>query len=179
MKDLTETVESCRRVMEGRAVVVDELKVKLPSGRITTREVVRHRGAAVVLARRTDGLFVLERQYRAAVGETLLETIAGGIEPGEKPEDAARRELLEESGYEATSLTFLGSYVMCPGTSEERHFIYLAEVPDHPGDQQFDYDENLEVVLLSAEDIEQKLASGELHDGKTALAWFLYLRHHA
>lgn len=176
MSDLTERIISSRRMVQGRAVTVDELQVALPDGRLTTREVIRHRGAAVVLARREDGLFVLERQYRVAVGETLLEAIAGGIEVAEQPDVAAKRELLEESGYEAKSLTYLGSFVMCPGTSEERHHIYFAEVSNTSQKQHFDHDENLEICLLSDQEIWEKISNGELHDGKTLLAWFLYQR---
>lgn len=60
---------------------------------------MRHRGAAVVLGERPDGRYVWVRQYRRAVSETLLEAVAGCLEPGEAPEACARREMEEESGY--------------------------------------------------------------------------------
>ena len=71
MKDLTEKTLAMRRGFEGRALTLDIIDVELPGGRRTTREVIRHRGAAVILARRPDGTFIFVRQYRKAVERTL------------------------------------------------------------------------------------------------------------
>ncbi len=176
MRDLTERIESARRVFEGRAVVVDELQIVLPDGRRTSREVLRHRGAAVMLAERSDGLFVFIRQYRMAVQEALLEVPAGCLEVGEEPAVGAARELLEETGYRAESLELLASVLPCPGTSEERHHLFYARVGVEPVELSPDSDENLEPVLMSSQEIEAAIASGELHDGKSLLAWLLYKR---
>ena len=75
--DLTERTLGVKRVFEGRALTIDVAEIELPNGRRSTREIVRHRGAAVILGQRPDGKFVLIRQYRRAIEETLLEIVAG------------------------------------------------------------------------------------------------------
>ncbi len=98
MIDLTEKTISMERVFEGRALTIDVAGIELPDGRRSIREIVRHRGAAVILGERPDGSWVLIYQYRRAVEETLLEVVAGCLEEGESIEDCARREMEEESG---------------------------------------------------------------------------------
>lgn len=175
MKDLTEKTLAMRRGFEGRALTVDILDVELPGGRRTTREVVRHRGAAVILARRPDGTFIFVRQYRKAVERTLLEVSAGCIEPGEPVDACAVRELAEETGYRAIHIEKLGVIVPCAGYSEELLHLYFAEVGQAPESQNLDSDENLEPVVLSAEEIARMIASGEICDGKSIAIWHLYL----
>lgn len=106
--NLTEKTLGTRRVFEGRALVIDVVDIELPDGRRSIREIVRHRGAAVVLGQRPDGCYVLVRQYRKAIEQALLEVVAGGLEEGEDPDTAARREMEEESGYEVISLKKIG-----------------------------------------------------------------------
>ncbi len=95
---MEEKTLATRRVFEGRALTVEVLDIAMPDGRRTTREVLRHSGAVCILAELPDGRFVLVRQYRKAVERTLLECVAGCMEPGETPEEAARREKRAESG---------------------------------------------------------------------------------
>ena len=83
--NLTEKTLGTRRVFEGRALVIDVVDIELPDGRRSIREIVRHRGAAVVLGQRPDGCYVLVRQYRKAIEQALLEVVAGGLEEGEDP----------------------------------------------------------------------------------------------
>lgn len=176
MRDLTETTVGVQRVFSGRALTIDVVDVALPDGRLSRREIVRHRGASVVLAERPDGRFVFVRQYRRAIEETLLEIVAGCLEPDEAPEVCARRELEEESGYIASELTSLGAIVPCPGYTEERLHLFHACVGMEPGAQAPDSDENLEPVLLTEAEVEAAIDSGELHDGKSLTAWFLWRR---
>lgn len=178
MKDLTEKTLAMRRGFEGRALTLDIIDVELPGGRRTTREVIRHRGAAVILARRPDGTFIFVRQYRKAVERTLLEVSAGCIEPGEPVDTCAVRELAEETGYRALSIEKLGVIVPCAGYSEELLHLYFAEVAQEPESQNLDSDENLEPILLSAEEIDRKIASGEICDGKSIAIWHLYLNRY-
>lgn len=118
------------------SVVVDT--IRLPGGRVTKREYIRHPGAAAVVAIE-DGSVLLVRQNRHAVGEDLLEIPAGKLDvPGESPVDCARRELTEETGYEAGSLAPLGAFWTSPGLTDERCHLFLATglvpegpVPDH------------------------------------------------
>lgn len=173
---MTERTLASRTVFQGRALRLDVVDVELPDGRRSVREIVRHPGAVVVLARRTDGRFVLVRQYRKAIEEVLLEVVAGTLEPGEDPASAARRELAEESGYAANTLEFLGVIVPCPGYSEERLHLFFAEVDASPGSLSPDDDEQLATVVMSAHEIDAAIAAGALKDAKSLAIWSLAQR---
>jgi ADP-ribose pyrophosphatase len=171
--EMTERTVATRTVFAGRVLQLDVLDVALPDGRRSTREIVRHRGAVVVLAERPDGCFVLVRQYRKALDETLLEMVAGGLEPGEAPETAARRELEEESGYVVETLRPLGTIVSCPGYSEERLHLFHACVGLQPGGTRPDFDEHLATVVMSRAEIEAAIEAGVLKDAKSLAIWYL------
>ncbi len=176
MRDLTEKTLGCQRAFEGRALTIDIVDIEMPNGRRSKREIIRHRGAVVVLGRRPDGRFILVRQYRRAIEQTLLEVVAGGVEIGENPDDAARREMVEESGYLVKSLTKLGVTVAIPGTSEEMHHHYFAELAAEPQEQDPDFDENLEPIAMTAEEIEAAIDTGALFDAKSIVIWYLWRR---
>lgn len=170
---MTEKTLSTRTVFQGRALQIDVLDVELPGGRRSTREIVRHPGAVVVLAERPDSCFVLVRQYRKAVEEVLLEMVAGTLEPGEDPAAAARRELAEESGYVAESIRPLGVIVPCPGYSAERLHCFHAHVGAQPGATRPDFDEQVAPVILTRAEIEAAIAGGELKDAKSIAIWHM------
>ena len=174
--NLTEKTLGMRRVFEGRALTIDVADIELPDGRRSTREIVRHRGAAVILGQRPDGCYVLVRQYRKAVEQALLEVVAGCLEEGEDPDEAARREMAEESGYDVISLRKIGVIVPCPGYSEERLHLYYAGLAQEPSGQRPDPDENLEPVVMTAEALDAALDAGELIDGKSITIWLLWRR---
>ncbi|MEI7899302.1 MAG: NUDIX hydrolase [bacterium] len=174
--DLTEKTLGVKRVFQGRALTIDVAEIEMPDGRRSTREIVRHRGAAVILGQRPDGKFVLIRQYRRSIEQTLLEMVAGGLEEGEPAEEGARREMEEESGYAVQALEKIGVIVPCPGYSEERLHLYYARLSQEPAAQQPDFDENLEPAVMTAEEIEAALDSGELIDGKSIALWLLWRR---
>lgn len=173
---MTEKTLSSERIFEGRALTIDVLQIELPDGRRSTREVLRHRGAVCILAQRPDGRFVLVRQYRKAVERTLLECVAGCLEENESPESAALRETREESGYEVDTLVSLGRTLPAPGYCDEVHHHYYARLKPAAGALQLDSDENLEPVLMTAEEINAAIDSGEIDDGKTVILWELYRR---
>jgi ADP-ribose pyrophosphatase len=174
--DLTERTLGVKRVFQGRALTIDVAEIELPDGRRSTREIVRHRGAAVILGQRPDGAFVLVRQYRRAIEQTLLEVVAGCLEEGEPAEACARREMEEESGYAVQSLEKIGVIVPCPGYSEEWLHLYYARLSQEPDAQRPDFDENLEPVVMTAEEIDAALDSGELVDGKSIAIWLMWRR---
>ena len=177
--DLTERTLGVKRVFEGRALTIDVAEIELPDGRRSTREIVRHRGAAVILGQRPDGRFVLIRQYRRAVEAALLEMVAGCLEAGESPDACARREMEEESGYTVETLEKYGVIVPCPGYSEERLHLYFARVSSAPRPQRPDFDENLDPVVMTAEEIDAALDAGELIDGKSIALWLMWRRRQA
>ena len=170
---MIERTLATRTVFAGRALQIDVLDIELPDGRRSVREIVRHRGAVVVLAERPDGTFVLVRQFRRAVNEILLEFVAGSLEPGEAPELAARREMEEESGYVVESMRPLGVITPCPGYSEERLHLYAAQVGLKPGATRPDFDENVPPGVMTRGDIADAIDRGELKDAKSLAIWYL------
>jgi ADP-ribose pyrophosphatase len=163
-----------RTVYRGHIVRVEEWRLRLGSGRTVTREVVRHPGAVVVLPRLPDGRFILVRQFRLAVGHTLLEAVAGTLKPGERPERCAARELREESGFAAARLVRLGKVYPVPGYgSEVMHFFFADLQPGHSPLPQ-DEDENVTAVALTKRELERRIRTGEVRDAKTLAIWLLY-----
>ena len=145
-------------------------RIRLPNGRETTREIVRHPGAAAVVPVR-DGEVLLVRQNRHAVGSDLLEIPAGKLDvPGEEPADCARRELREETGFEAGVLESLGVFYSSAGFTDERFHLYLATgleqvgpVPEHDGG------EPITSEWLRLDAAVDAVIRGEILDAKTAL----------
>ena len=151
-------------------------RIRLPNGREATREFVRHPGAAAVVPLK-DGAVLLVRQNRHAVGSDLLEIPAGKLDvPGEAPADCARRELREETGYEAGVLEALGAFYSSPGFTDERYHLYLATgleqvgpAPDHDGG------EPISAEWLRLDAALNAVNTGEIVDAKTALGLLLAL----
>ncbi len=176
---MEEKTLATRRIFEGRALTIDILDIQMPDGRKTTREVLRHRGAVCILGELPDGRFMIVRQYRKAVERTLLECVAGCMEPGETPEEAARRETREESGHEVLALTPLGRSLPAPGYCDEVHYHFHARLKAAPDGQRLDTDENLVPLALTAVELDRAIETGAIDDGKTIILWDLYRRAHA
>lgn len=174
---MSESVSTVRTRYRGRLLQLDEVEVALPNGRKSVREVVRHPGAAVVLARHPDGRFALVRQYRTAIGQNLIEAVAGCLNPGEDPAVCAARELREETGHAAARLVPLGTIYPAPGYTSEVMHLFLAELNPLPDPLKPDEDENLTTEWLTAGEIESRIASGEIKDAKTLAIWLLYGAH--
>ena len=117
-----------RRVYRGRLVDLGIERVTLPNGAEVDLEIIRHRGAAAVVAVDEAERVTLLRQFRHAAGGYVWELPAGVLDrPGESPADCARRELLEEAGLRAGRLTPLGTILTTPGFTDERIHLFLAQ----------------------------------------------------
>ncbi|MBI9019995.1 MAG: NUDIX hydrolase [Verrucomicrobia bacterium] len=162
-----------KTVFEGRIMRIEVLDVELPDGRTSTREIVRHGPAVAVIARRRDGRFVFTRQFRKPIERICFEVMAGNVDPGEASEAAAVRELKEETGYEPDSIHFLSSIYPSMGYCDERIDIFYAEVHE-PGETDFDHDENIETVLVTEEEMDERIRAGQVQDAKTLAAWALW-----
>ena len=171
---LYEKTISMHNGFTGHAVTVDVIDIELPDGRRSVREVVRHRGAVAILARKPNGNFVFVKQYRKCIERAYLEIAAGCMEVGEAPDVAAHRELREESGYLVKRLLPLGSIFACPGYSEEELHLFYADVEEEPGATEFDSDENVVTLEYSQEAVEEAMKDGTLTDAKTLAAWLLW-----
>jgi len=163
--------------MDGRRVRVRVDDVRLPSGRETVREVVEHPGAVAILPFTADGRLLLLRQHHHAIGRTLLGVPAGTLEPGELPVETARRELVEETGYEAGRITELVDFFTSPGYTTERLILFRADDCRPTGGGPAP-DELIRVVPTPIADIPRLLAPGpdRIQEAKTlvALLWFLH-----
>ena len=147
-------------------------RVTLPNGAVKDREIVRHPGAAAMVPLLDDGRVVLIKQYRHAVGEFVWEIPAGTLEPEEAPMACARRELVEETGYEAANLEKLTEILPAPGYTDEHIHIFLA-TGLKPVNQRLEDDEVLELQPTVLETALAMVAQGEIRDAKTIAGLFL------
>jgi len=155
-------------IFRGRMISLQVDTVELPDGKTSTREIVRHPGAAAVLAIHDDRLIVVE-QYRKPLGKMQVEIPAGKLEPGEDPMETARRELEEETGWRAERLEPLYSFYTSPGFADEKLFLYAAHGLS-PGSRAPDEDEYLNVDMITYEQAEQYIREGRIGDAKTIIA---------
>ncbi len=162
------------RVYTGKILDLEVDRVVLPNGHETVREVVRHRGAVVILPLLGDGDIIFVRQFRYPVGTVLLELPAGKLDPGEPPEACARRELEEETRYGAGRLRLLGAFFTTPGFTDERITAFLAEDLVPRRDAEPDEDEFLDVVRIPSEQALEMAREGRLDDAKTLATLFLW-----
>jgi ADP-ribose pyrophosphatase len=152
----------------------------IENGREVTRDVVRHNGSVVILAiddakSKRDPMIVMERQYRHAAKEYLLEVPAGKMEEGEDALAGAKRELLEETGFKAKRWRKLLRYFASPGFLGEFMQVFIAEGLTL-GDAQPEYDEQLEIEMMPLSRVLGMIDEGKIHDGKTLISVMLYER---
>ncbi len=143
------------------------------------RDVVVHPGAAVILPILDDGRIVMIRNFRYTVGQELWELPAGTLEPGEAPIETARRELEEEAGYRAETLTPLTEFYTSPGICTERMHAFVATELKWVG-QRLQGSEQIIVEVVEAAAARAMLLEGELVDGKTIAVlgtYFVQLGH--
>lgn len=146
-----------------------------PAGPPVMREIIEHAGSVVVLPVLPDARVLLVRQYRYAAKDFLWELVAGGIDRGENPSQAARRELKEETGHEARRFERLLSFFPSPGILSEVMHLYRA-TGLRPGRAEPEADEALEVRAFSRRELERMLRRSSLRDAKTVLGVLLELR---
>ena len=168
---LEERSLSGEQVFDGRLLKVWRDRVSLPNGGEGTREYIRHPGAVVVVATLPDGRLLFERQYRYPLRRDFVELPAGKIDPGEDILTCARRELREETGYEAAHWQHIGVMHPCIGYSDERIEIFFARDLRHVG-HAWDEGEFLEILTLSLDEAEAAIHRGEITDGKSISALY-------
>ncbi|MGD0774353.1 MAG: NUDIX hydrolase [Candidatus Solibacter sp.] len=139
------------------------------------RSVVRHIGSAVMMAVDAKKRVLLVRQYRLPADKYLWELPAGRLDPGEKPLEAAIRELKEETGYKAQKWSKLASFWVSPGFVRERMTIFLAEDLTAGEATPMD-DERIETRWFKRKELAKMIAGGEIEDAKTIVG-FLTWRH--
>jgi ADP-ribose pyrophosphatase len=171
-------VLSSKTVYRGPVFTVTTDHVLEPGGIRARRDVIHHSGSIVVLAvdKSKTGLRVLlERQYRHAAGDYLWELPAGRIDPGETELHAAKRELLEETGYSATKWRRILKFYASPGFVAETMAVYLA-TGLRAGIAQPEADEVIYKRLVSLSGAVRMVLSGKIRDAKT-ISSVLWLQH--
>ena len=163
------TIES-EQIYNGKVVQLRVDTVSLPDGRTKKREIVVHPGAAAIVALVNEGEgegkeVLLVEQYRKAVESRTLEIPAGTLEEGESPEECARRELIEETGFQASKMDTLTEFYPSPGFSSEIIHIFkasgLREVSDGEAE--------LPIKFVRLSELLMKIRNGEIKDGKTVI----------
>jgi ADP-ribose pyrophosphatase len=163
-------------VYQGKVFNVTSDQVKEPTGIVARRDVIHHSGSVVVLAVEDSGReprVLLERQYRYAARDFLMELPAGRIDPGETALAAGKRELIEETGYRAARWSRALFFYASPGFLDETMTIYLARELA-AGQAQLEPDEVIDCELVPLSRAVEMILSGKIRDGKT-IAGVLWL----
>jgi ADP-ribose pyrophosphatase len=172
---------SSRYVYKGRVINLRIDTVKTEDGNESTREVIEHNGCIAVIPIDQNGDILLVRQYRKAIEKELLEIPAGGIDPGEDPGTAVKRELQEEIGYLPGRMEKLGGFYSTPGFSNE--FLYLFLAADLKPSRLYAEDTgSIHIVRIQSRNIRRLINSGEICDAKSIAGLLYYLdykkKHH-
>ncbi len=166
--DLTEKTLETTTAYQGRLLRFRLDTVLLPDGNEASREVIEHPGGVGVVAVTDDQQVLLVRQFRYPYGAMLTEIPAGKKDPDEQPLETGKRELEEETGYQADHYTFLGTVYPTPGYCDEVIHLYMAtglhKTQAHP-----DQDEFLEVERRPLDLAVQQALAGEFPDAKTQI----------
>jgi ADP-ribose pyrophosphatase len=165
---------------EGPLFRVLSEQIREPNGKQVNRDIIRHNGSVVILAldkgkSKKDPLVLIERQYRHAAQQYLYEVPAGKMEAGEDHLEAAKRELLEETGYQAKKWTKLVKYFASPGFLGEWMQVFLAEDLT-AGKAQPEEDESFELQFVPLSEMLRLIDAGKVRDGKTLISVMVYTR---
>jgi ADP-ribose pyrophosphatase len=158
-------------VYRSRVFQVEETRVQFPDRRERDIAVVRHAAVVVVIPLPAPGQVILIRQYRASIARETWELPAGGIEPGETAEQAARRESEEEIALVPHQLERLGAWFPSPGFCDEEMIFFRAtdlRQPSPDSTHRPDEDEHIKVRMFTIQEAQAMVARGEIVDLKTA-----------
>ena len=174
-----ERTVTSRQVFKGRLLTLRVDEVELANGKRSQREIVEHPGAVAILAFTDDGQLVLVQQYRNAAERLTLEIPAGTLSAGEDPLECAVRELREETGFSAHTFGKVCSFYTAVGFCTEVLHLYVA-TGLQAGAQDYDDDENIEVLTMPVAEAMEHVRTGSIVDSKSVAAVFwaeLYAAH--
>jgi len=155
-------------VYSGRVITVNVETVRLPNHHVADLEIIHHPGGAAIVAVDEQRRVCLIRQFRHAVGGWIWELPAGKLEPAEPALETAKRELIEEAGFEGSVWVSLGDYVSSPGVFTETVKLFMVHGLK-PSTMAHEPAELIEVHWVAIEDACARALAGEINDGKTAL----------
>lgn len=163
-------------VFRGRAFAVEKVKVRLPDGRITTYDCVKHSGAVTIVPVDDQNRIIFVKQYRMGSKGQLMELPAGTLEENEDPALCAEREIREETGMAARNVTKLGEFYLAPGYSSEYMHVYLM-TGLYSSPLKHDDDEFLQTLSIPLDEVWEMVRSNQIRDGKTLACLFLAMDH--
>lgn len=161
------TVKS-EKIFDGKIINLRVDTVELPNQKYAKREIVEHRGAVGIVALNENNEIALVKQYRKAVEDFLLEIPAGKLEVNESPEECAKRELIEETGFKCKDVTKICEFYTSPGFSNEKIYLYLAKDLEFVGTD-FDEDEFIEIEFMDKEKAKEYIKTYKIIDAKTII----------
>ena len=161
-------------LLRGSRFNVHQMEMVGSDGRVYQREVIRHPGAVVLLPLIDRDTVVLIENQRPSVRQTLLELPAGTRESDELPETTAARELVEETGYHAGSLTLVHEFYSAPGICDELMHLYVARDLTM-GQHQREVTEDIENRIATRQEIMRWIAEGRIRDAKTLVGLYAFL----
>ncbi len=172
---LNENILHRESIYKGSFIELERWRVTLPNGREANRDVVRHPGAAAIVAVDGRNRVCLVDQFRAPLLRVIAELPAGKLDPGEDPAACARRELSEETGFACGHLEHLATLASTPGFTDELLHIYLA-TELVAGQAHADEDEFLACRFVPLDELLEAISRGELTDMKTVAGLLLAAR---
>lgn len=176
MKKFEEKTVHTESIYKGKVISLQVDDVSLPDGNTSKRELIKHPGAVAIIPITPEGKMVFVEQYRKALERSVVEIPAGKLEPGEKPDETAKRELEEETGYTTESLEFVTSFSTSPGFADEIVHLYLAkDLKKAENRLDGDDDEFVELIEASLQEAEEMEKEQRIWDAKTAYA-LLYVK---
>jgi len=153
-------------IYNGRILNIQKRTIKLPSGKTAYREIINHPGSVAIIPLIDKDTVILIEQYRSTLNQKILEIPAGTLEQNEKPEECAKRELLEETGYQAKNIRKVLASYTTPGYSNEEMQFYIATDLTHKG-QRLEEDENIKTKMIKLDKINLMINNGVIKDMKT------------
>jgi ADP-ribose pyrophosphatase len=169
-------IVSSREVYQCGLFRVTEEEATDPGGFRIKRSIVRHKGSAVMMAVDESERVLLVRQFRLPAAKSLWELPAGKLDAGEKPLQAARRELREETGYKARTWKKLATFWPSPGYVGEKMTIFLATGLT-AGEAQPMEDERIECRWFKHRELDRMIRDGKIEDGKTIIGFLMWARY--
>ena len=161
-----------KKIYDGKIIGLDVYNLTIEKRKVR-REMIKHPGAAAILAFDEKGRIILVRQHRFPHGY-ILEIPAGTLEKGEKPIDCAYREIIEETGYKAKKMTKLLSYFPSVGYNKEEIHIFVASGTKKEFDLKLDNDEFITVVKMDIKKLIRMIKTGKIIDSKTICGVMIY-----
>lgn len=156
-------IKSTVRILDSEFVKVDKDDVILPRGReIPDFYKVTIKDCAAIVALTSNNQIILKKEYRYCYGEELIEVPAGVLEDGEDSLETAKRELLEETGYQSNRWTYLGKTVESSAKLTNYMYIYLAEDCEKVSSQKLDYGEDIEVIEVGLNEAIEMIMNNEI-----------------